>query len=220
MFSQIDKYEKSRRDLLLDLALQIPRLLQCTDLLAAELQGAQPDLLTSKDVSEQITSLTADYDMLLESFQSWIDEWRTSENAPLYWAADLDDGTPQEIEIDPECIPPIAPMGYQLRFSSGQKAGQLVGYWGFLLETLMGLQRLQQLANRQEVSNDIASKAHNTALLILQAAPYLTSCWEGVVVTRAPLRTASRCLEALAIQEQHSHSTAQPQPHIHIAIVS
>ena len=205
-------FRKTRRELLHDLALQIPGLLHRTDQLVSGLvdltdyrsdfQG--PPRIKNKDFEP--ASLLMHYYTILHRIEEWLNDWKASECGPLYWPSTLP--MPSMImEVDMECIPSFTVAAFQLRFLSGQKAGLLITYWAFLLELLTGMIDLQQ--NMPNIQDDALEEhlntAQETACLILQAVPYLSCCFEGTLVSKAPLRTAARYFGLQNVGPRFSH---------------
>ena len=206
-------FRKTRRELLHDLALQIPRLLHRTDRLVSGLVDLTDYTSDCQGLSriedqdfEPASLLLIDYYTILHRIEEWLKDWKASERAPLYWPCTLP--MPSMImEVDMECIPLFTDVTFQLRFFSGQKAGLLITYWAFLLELLMGMIDFQQ--NIPNIQNDVLEEhlntAQETACLILQAVPYLSCCFEGTLVSKAPLRTAARYFGLQDVRPRFSH---------------
>jgi hypothetical protein len=66
---------------------------------------------------------------------------------------------------------------------------------------MIKLQRSLLDIQAQSLEKNLAL-AEETACLILQAAPYLTCCFEGAVASKAPLRTVSRYFELAAWEKE------------------
>lgn len=205
-------FRKTRRELLHDLALQIPGLLYRTDRLISGLVNTDDtsDCRGPPGVSDQdhgpASLLLVDYYTILHRIEEWLNNWKSSESGPLYWTSTLP--MPRMIvEVDMECIPSFTDTAFQLRFLSGQKAGLLITYWDFLLELLMGIIDLKR--GIPDVQNDTLEEdlymAQKTACLILEAAPYLLSCFEGTIVSKAPLQTALRYFELQHVGPRFGH---------------
>ena len=151
-----------------------------------------------------------------DDLQDWLDELRRSFPRSLYWWC-TDESIPEyTYPVDPQCIPDLRDLNYQLRFPEGQKAGLLVTYWSYKLDVLAATLDIQQallkLTSNEVPLNMVEGLALNRtegdymALLITQAEPYLTSCLEGKTVIHFPLRVASRYL-ARYPRPQTSRST-------------
>ena len=205
-------FGKTRRELLHDLALQIPGLLYRTDRLLSEPANTDDtsDCIGPPRVSDKVLEpaflLLVDYYTILYRLEEWLNSWKSSEHGALYWTSTLP--MPRMlVEVDMECIPSFTDTTFPLRFLSGQTAGLLITYWAFLLELLMGIIELEQ--NIPNIQNDALEEhlhtAQETACLILEAAPYLSCCFEGTIVSKAPLQTASRYFEPQHVRPRLGH---------------
>ncbi|OAL22927.1 hypothetical protein AYO22_06835 [Fonsecaea multimorphosa] len=204
---------KTRRELLHDIALEIPSLLHRADDLIPSLlksphgdPGRLDDLLQKLRVAQE---LVADFAKVKSDLEAWLHNFKQScSPAPIYWSTDTVMDNPYS-HSDPMCTPNLEDPKYQLRFRDGQKAGVLICYWSFILELLMSLLDVQiavsTLAGSESATEvkDITkamcedldanrAAADDNAFLILQSIPYLTCCLEGVFVTQSPLSLVQR----------------------------
>lgn len=207
---------KTRKELLHDIALQMPQLFHQTDRWFDGLENSAPKESFHKEMLESprqnietALSLLNNYWAVFDQFEEWQINWRASEQSPLYWHSDIP--MPNNlIEIDSVCIPSFPTETYQVRFQNTQKAGLAIAFWSFRLELLMGMIKLQQgLSGLQAESleNNLVM-AEETSCLILQTLPYLKSCFEGTVASKAPLRTVTRYLELRALERDFDPPSA------------
>lgn len=198
--------QKTKKERLHDIALQIPRLLCQTDRL---IDGIE-DLVYRDSNSREIfgsqerdlgaaSSLLHSYKTILDKLEEYESNWKASEPGPLYWTSDIP--MPSNfVDTDSVCIPSFPDDTYQIRFQNTQKAALAVTHWSFRLEALIGMIKLQRsLAGSQvESLEQNLAMAEETASLILQTVPYLTCCFEGAVASRAPLRTIAKYFQGLS----------------------
>ncbi|KIW90254.1 uncharacterized protein Z519_08898 [Cladophialophora bantiana CBS 173.52] len=209
---------KTRREILHDIALEIPALLRRTDdLLSSLVQRPDADsieaTLKASDLIQGLMAaqqLVADFARVKSDLETWLYDFEKSHAAtPLYWNTDsVMDNT--NSYTDPVCIPDLQDPRYQLRFQDGQKAGALICYWSFMLELLMSLIDVQATVSTMAgalepvactkdsitaMCKDLdanRSAAGKSAFLIIQSTPYLKCCLEGVFVTQSPLSLVRR----------------------------
>lgn len=199
---------KTRKELLHDIALQMPWLFYQTNRWFHGLDNSAPNDSTRAKLSdsprnnpESAIALLNDYWAVFDQLEKWQSNWKASEEGPLYWHSNIPMSS-KLVDIDPVCIPSFPTETYQVRFRNTQKAGLAIAFWSFRLELLMGMIKFQQsLAGTQvESLEKNLAIAEATAFLILQTAPYLTSCFEGTVASKAPLRTVTRYFELRALE--------------------
>lgn len=200
--------QKTRIELLHDIALQMPWLFYQTDRWFQGLENSAPDEPSRREISDfpkqnldTALSLLNDYWAVFNQLEEWESNWKASEHAPLYWHSDIPMSN-KLIEIDSFCIPSFPTERYQVRFQNTQKAGLAIAFWSFRLELLMGMTTFQEslFGTQVESLEKNLAMAEETAYLILQTAPYLTSCFEGTVASKAPLRTMMRYFELRALE--------------------
>ncbi|KAJ5604166.1 hypothetical protein N7537_007122 [Penicillium hordei] len=196
-------------ELLHDLALQIPWLFYRTDQWVDGLENYASNDSNRGKISdppkqqlETALSLLNDYWAVFDQMEEWQNNWKASEQGPLYWYS----GTPMPskvIEVDPVCIPSFPDETYQVRFQNTQKAGLAATFWSFKLELLIGMIKLQRnlFGTQVESLEQNLAMAKETSSLILQTAPYLTSCFEGAVASKAALRATRRYFELGALKQ-------------------
>jgi hypothetical protein len=205
---------KTMRELLYDIALQVPGLLARTDqFLSSSAQPPRPGSSDSIPNNDRLQELTT-AEELLDSFtqvRTELKQWlRTFEDLyypiPIYWQTnEVFDSTYSVLDI--HCIPNHDNPKHLLRFRDGQKAGALICYWGIMLELLMGLIDVQSAVSIIMAPTPAAAmrvvalcqnmdanhfEADATASLMLQSLPYLECCLEGVFVSRLPIRIVHR----------------------------
>ncbi|KAJ5533195.1 hypothetical protein N7494_009747 [Penicillium frequentans] len=199
---------KTKKELLHDIALQMPWLFYQTNrwfhgLENSPLNGSNRANLSDspRKNPETALSLLKDYWAVFDQLEEWESNWKASEQGPLYWHSDIPMSS-KLVDIDPVCIPSFPTETYQVRFRNTQKAGLAIAFWSFRLELLMGMIKLQQSLSGTQVESleRNLAMAEETAFLILQTAPYLTSCFEGTVASKAPLRTITRYFELRALE--------------------
>ncbi|KAB8229561.1 Zn(II)2Cys6 transcription factor domain-containing protein [Aspergillus alliaceus] len=194
---------KTRTERLHDIALQIPWLFYQTDRWFNGLENYASNDSNRRETSdspkqnlETALSLLNDYWAVFDQMEEWQNNWKASEQGPLYWHSDIPMPS-KVIDVDTVCIPSFPDETYQVRFQNTQKAGLAVTFWSFRLELLMGMIKLQRslLSTQVESLEQNLAMAEETASLILQTAPYLTCCFEGAVASKASLRTITRYFE-------------------------
>lgn len=190
------RLNKSMRDRLNDIGVHIPGLLECSDLLFAA-QNAQ----VSQHL-ESAMSLLARITLLRHELHGWLSIFQSTTTEPLYWSRSTPI-TQSAASHDTECVPKYSNHFHQNSFPSGPVAGLLVQYWSFSLQLSMAAIELQlnllshddQVAqgvfDRETLHHDVEKDqilADKTAQLILEAEPFLSSCFEGLVCLQSPLR--------------------------------
>lgn len=203
-------HTKGRGEVLQDITLRIPLLLFQTDGVLSDLSAPyKDDRNCNSDFDGKHTPVTEIARSLLRRFsevRSALDEWlecfRQAYSTPLWWNTNAVMDNVYST-TDPECIPNLQDLKYQLRFPDGQKAAMLMTYWSCMLElliavidicaTLLGLPQANAncLRLRIDLQNSRAT-AEEMASLIIQATPYVFSCLEGRFAAQLPLRTVAR----------------------------
>jgi hypothetical protein len=206
---------KTRREILHDLALQVPALLAQADDLVFSLahDGGPKSPDTSPDPGYPLQRLTV-AEALLSAFakirselEQWLRDFKDCYSPkPLYWESDEVFDSMYAV-VDTHCIPKHEESSYLLRFQDGQKAGALICYWGIMLELLMSVMDVQAAVSTIITATPAAamraislcqdmeanrSAADATATLMLQSLPYLECCLEGVFVAQLPMRVVHR----------------------------
>lgn len=198
---------KTKRDRLIELGLQIPGLLNRADQILLKVQA---DVLRPEDFVDQALLLLNDVSTLRKEFEQWLYELKVSTPGPLYWMRGEPTANVAEAD-DTECKRKYSNGFHQLIFPCGPIAGLLLHYWTFQLELLMTVTDVQENiiyhSHRLEPSLQLNSKttsahlvrdraeADETAQSILQAEPYVGSCFEGLVSLQSPLRIVARYFE-------------------------
>ncbi|KAK5724562.1 hypothetical protein LTR15_004608 [Elasticomyces elasticus] len=198
--------EKTTRDCLNDLGLEVPGHLAVVDQL---LKSARSDQLPPKSVVDQCLKQLMDIASLRRRLENWYYALEVSTPGALFWCQ-TDPVIKSANCQDSECTPEYSNNFHQLAFSSGPIAGLLVQYWSFQLELLMAAIDLQEAVLRfdgqQAASSAVQqatapglrrdrTKANEVAQLILQGEPRVGSCLEGFLSLLPPLRSASRYFE-------------------------
>ncbi|CAI7634793.1 hypothetical protein N7533_004683 [Penicillium manginii] len=201
--------QKARMEFLHDIALQIPGLFYQTDRWFdgrgnSAFNNSNQETSDPTDQNLELAlSLLNDYRVIFNQLEDWESNLKASEQGPLYWHSDIP--MPSKfVDVDSICIPSFPDETYQIRFQNTQKAGLAVTFWSYRLELLMQMIKLQRSLldiQAQSLEKNLAL-AEETACLILQAAPYLTCCFEGAVASKAPLRTVSRYFELAAWEKE------------------
>jgi len=112
----------------------------------------------------------------------------------LFWLSS-ETKIPRPQVIDPKCSPKHKIGLQQLSFANGTIAGLLVHYWSSHLELLMVedlLQQLPETIKETVVSRNVCQKADETAQLIMEAHPYLSSRFEGIIGLQLPMESVKR----------------------------
>lgn len=221
-------YRKTSRDHLFDIAVQLPGLLEKIDAYAAAWPACSSCPAEAQEDNADLAQarlLLYDCAVLQACFDDWLSVLQASHTGSLYWANQEDsDWDPEEayLLVDPECVPLFSGDFFHLRFASGQKASLLMHYWAFSLELLMGMREVHrliasaqngfartekpflaaQVENRNNVNSEtvlLEAQIKERAKLILQATAYVTTCFEGVTVSRGPLSVVTRNLQKLGL---------------------
>ena len=196
--------EKSTKDRLNELGLEIPILLKSTDDLLSHVQSKVKAPARFVDIGLRLLNELAG---LQRRFEEWLYAFKTSASGPLYWPRSQPTVNPGQ--RDTECQPKYTSNFHQLLFSCGPIAGLLTHCWSFQLQLLMTSIDLQQalldrtssieqsesLSASKMLSNSLFKDhiaAEKTAQLILEAQPYLGSCFEGLLCLQSPLRIVAR----------------------------
>lgn len=193
--------ERTTRDRLNDLGLQIPAILKDFDDFTAGFLSppVSEDTETGMNLLVRVLHLQ-------QSLEEWLDALKVATPEPLYWSRTLPI-THAKNNLDAECAPKHSTEGYQLRFLSGPVAGLLVHYWSFCLQlgmasielhrSLLGSsgQATDKLIDRETLTGGLKRAvvlADGTAQLILEGELYISSCFEGLVCLHWPLRIVSK----------------------------
>ena len=192
-----DPYTRSPRHDLIDIGSKIPQIVVRAEQLRLE---SSPGTKIRKTVHDHAYMLLVQIAELHKRLEAWLFHFESLYDGPLFWSSSKPTyaGVSQH---DPECQPIRNSLQHQLCFRSGPVAGILVTYWSFRLKLWMvaadlrhGLETLESAGAVEAMhegdmdhrrDHDSASK---TALMILEAMPYLSSCFEGNVVLQAPLK--------------------------------
>ena len=209
---------KTIRDHLNDLGLQVPAFLKSAD---DVLSGAHISMNAAGDVVDQSLRLLNEMSSLQRDFERWIFKLKIATPGPLYWSLTDPIVEPPDFR-DAECNRKYTNDFHQLGFSCGPVAGLLVHCWSFQLELLMSRVETQEAVLRHSrndrtdslslpmtIQKSLArdrAKAEETAQLILQAEPYIGSCFEGLLCIQPPLKIAARYFK------QYSSSLKQFPP--------
>jgi hypothetical protein len=192
---------KSMRDHLIDVGVHIPGLLRCSDIFFASITTEY----TIQGVGAGLSLLGRVTD-LQQKLEAWLSMLKRTTSQPLYWSRN----SPIAYESkhrDVECIPVCSNILHQICFLSGPIAGLLVDYWSFAIQISMASieiqQRLfsyvdqapEQMLLRETLSHGLRKErelADGTAQLIIEAEPYISSCFEGLTCLDSPLRHVAR----------------------------
>jgi hypothetical protein len=175
------------RDRLTSLAFEIPGLLDAID-------RTQKSACRNPKLPSGTELLLQRIRKLQAKLQSWLAEVKNSIECDLFWTSGANTANRPQM-VDSECSPKHQSSLQQLSFANGSVAGLLVHYWSFCLELLMAEDTLQQCleASGQDCgAQNVSLKANETAQLIMEAHPYLTSCFEGVIGLQLPMETVNR----------------------------
>ncbi|KAI9040829.1 uncharacterized protein KD926_007637 [Aspergillus affinis] len=206
---------KTRMELLHDITLQIPWLFYQTDRWFDGLENYASNDPNRRETSdspkqniETALSLLKDYWAVFDQMEEWQNNWKASEQGPLYWHSGIPISS-KVIDVDSVCIPSFPDQTYQVRFQNTQKAGIAATFWSFRLELLMGMIKLQRslLGTQVESLEQNLAMAEETACLILQTTPYLTCCFEarrreGILRQGIKLESRRRDLETGFLLEE------------------
>jgi hypothetical protein len=210
-YFQHDNRLSFARDRLIDLALQVPALLENADNLIAMIQSEQHMPSRRKETISFGRSFRVSYSRLCQRFDGWMNDIHTQVPGPLYWLR----REPLVLDVlpveDPECKPRYNYPHIELSFSCGPIAGLLLHYWSFRLELSMSMIGVQKALEsyheksrtgldyhgdlKKTTARSLLEEEHRCeqfAQLILEACPYVGSCFEGLLAVQAPLRIAGR----------------------------
>jgi hypothetical protein len=202
---------KNRREILQDIALQVPALLEQTDQVLVSIEHCVQE--KGSDSDEWSSTILSSIEYLLNclldvkrELESWLRSYEDFYSpVPLYWITD-DTFDSLYAVLDDQCIPQYS-KEQRLRFRDGRKAGALAVYWAILLEVLMAITDIQSaipslspaaaLENLHAIelmkgNTDHKAAADKAATLIFQAAPYLLCCLEGIFAIQLALQVAQR----------------------------
>ena len=187
----------SPRQSLMDIASAIPNVIAETiDLL----QESDPTADDQHDHHHpRAHTLLRHISVLHAQFEAWLIRFESLYDGPLFWNS-INENYTGTAHHDAECRPKSTSIHSQLRFHSAPVAGVLVAYSSFRLKLWMlaadirnwvgandgttSTKGMERIIRRER---DLAGK---TAWLILEAMPYLQSCYEGSIVLQAPLKIA------------------------------
>lgn len=195
----LDGQSRSMREELHDLALQIPTILASADGLISALPQKTMHV---DDFTDKALHILSNAHASRSQLGEWKGRLEQSIPGPLYWPRTRPSVLHTSM-LDNECKPKRSSNLSRLMFPCGPVAGILAQYWAFELELLMTSQRLWNMLRTCERSAfvrrlapsalEVDSKAAaDCARLILEAQPYLFSCFEGVIALQPPLTVAMR----------------------------
>lgn len=184
------------RQSLMDIASKIPRIIARTDGLPKQFTTNS----TSYNHYQEAQMLLDEMRTIHARFEAWLARYESLFHDPLFWSTS---GQSYSVDNhnDRECRPKYSPESAQLTFHSAPVAGILTAYASFRL----GLwklaadlrQRIRMFGpedeeahseSRNELLKQESDAAKKTAWLILEAMPYLSSCFEGSLVLQGPLK--------------------------------
>ena len=181
----------------MDIASAIPNIIADTTYLLQKSDRAIDD--RHEHHHQQANTLLRQIFVLHAQFEAWLIKFESLYDGPLFWNS-MNGRYTGTAHHDFECRPKQTPIHSQLCFHSAPVAGVLVAYSSFRLKLWMlaaeirnwmehndgiGFTRAMERTTRRE--RELAGK---TAWLILEAMPYLQSCFEGSIVVQAPLKIA------------------------------
>ena len=151
-----------------------------------------------EEINLQDAYMLLDHVSKLQSqFEALLTQLELLYEGPLFWNSNTSSGLPH---YDAECHPKHTSIHNQLQFLSAPAAGSIIACSAFRLRLWMLAIELRRSMNGASAHGDQASRDWNktiareqdlsskTAWLILEAIPYLSSCFEGSVVLQAPLK--------------------------------
>lgn len=198
---ELDLNEKGKptREELLGLALRIPGLLKSAD---DTISAFEQKAMHIDEFADKALHVLANMNSVRLQLDAWNLQLKKSVPGPLYWPRSRP-MIRSASTLDNECKPKRPSNLSRLIFPCGPVAGILAQYWAFNLELLMTSTRLYTLlmAHKRSVflqnlaANGLESDskaAVDCARLILEAQPYLFSCFEGVIALQPPLTVATR----------------------------
>ena len=196
--------EKSAKERLVDLGLEIPALLCNADKLIQASQDSPNSTASSVNACFELLLKFTD---LRRRLEEWLYDLTLATPGPLYWTK----GTPVVrtiIHVDFECQPRTSNPIRDLCFPCGSVAGLLIHYWTFQLQLSMSAIDIQramlmniavdtvsdsQLAattNRHLETDYVAAEEY--AKLVLEGQPFVGSCFEGLLCLQSPLRIVGK----------------------------
>jgi hypothetical protein len=153
-----------------------------------------------KSGHRKVQELLSEIAELQTQFEAWLLRFESLYDGPLFWSS----SKPTYSGVshhDSECQPKRNSLQHQLCFHSGPVAGILLTYWSFRLKLWMVAADMRQELWAFESTGAVKARkrgdsdhhrdhdrASKTALMILEAMPYLSSCFEGNVVLQPPLK--------------------------------
>lgn len=186
----------SPRQSLIDIASEIPNVVAKTMTL---LQNVDPIADNQHDHHTEQTCTLYQISTLHTQFEAWLVRFEALYDGPLFWNSTNGTFT-GAAHHDAECRPKQTPVHSQLRFHSAPVAGVLVAYSSYRLKLWMLAANIRKRIgsyNRTEPTKGMERAvrrehvlAGKTAWLIMEAMPYLQSCFEESVVLQAPLKIA------------------------------
>ncbi|KAF2171178.1 hypothetical protein M409DRAFT_18295 [Zasmidium cellare ATCC 36951] len=194
-----DGEEKTAREQLFDIGLEIPALLGTAD---SHMSARQEGVLEPAQFVDSTLHLLLDFGILWSRLETWLHGLMANARGPLYWPR----SQPRVATMpttDGECSPRDRDNNYQLSFAYGPYAGLLVQYWTFQLELLMKIIDLRQAILARSGSpyvrkmtfdtlTENKSLADEISRLIFEAQIYLECCLEGFICMQLPLRTITK----------------------------
>ena len=190
------KSEWCPRQSLMDIASKIPNIIARAD--GVPLRSYERN--RGYNYYQEAHMLLDQMNTIHQELEAWLARYESMFIGPLFWSAN-DSSFAVNHYGDAECQPKHISKNSQLRFHSAPVAGILAAYASFRLELWMLADELRgKMAllntgeekafskNQDQLSRQESNAARKTAWLILEAMPYLSSCFEGNVVLQAPLR--------------------------------
>ena len=183
---------KHPRDRLMDLGLDMLSLMPLTSQVVS---AVQHDINLARSLLQRLISMQ-------QSFDEWFASLKLNSYGALYWTR----WSPivAEPTTDAECLPKHMSNLHQLCFPCGPIAGLLVHYWVLRLELVMKVARIRSriirvggeeglmVEDAQKCLEAELATAEEYGQLILEATPYLSSCFEGVICLQSPLAVVER----------------------------
>ena len=185
------------RDHLAALAFELPGILDAVDKI-------RQNSCNPSQNSDVACLLLEETHRLHAKFEAWMAGVKNLIKVDLFWPSSQTKGVRAQT-IDPECSPKHKSSLQQLDFANGTVAGLLVHCWAFQLELLTaqdGLQRCLELDEKNDFARNASQKADETAQLIMEAHPYLTSCFEGIIGLQLPMESVKGYFARRATLEQ------------------
>jgi len=178
-----------------NLAIQVPGLLEQTDLLVSQQRTV------TKPSTGDLDSLLQNYLALTHEFDDCYREFIDARSDGAYWSVDedSDEYAVHQFIFNRLCQPSFPKPTYKLRFRDGAAAGWLSRYWCCRLELLDGTAQVYKLmaatscmefeadASRyRERATRLKEETNQLARRTLEAVNYLHCCLEGVVTAHGP----------------------------------